>query len=96
MQDDLSCHLGAEMQPYANPRREIVYNRGKGDNEMNMKRRNFIGAAGAFAAVAPKIGSAAQKSDLGKERMRFGALSDIHVVAPGKQPYLEMALLKLD
>ena len=63
---------------------------------MNMQRRSFIGAAGAFAAVAPKIGSAALKMDLGKERMRFGALSDIHVVAPGKQPYLEKALRKLD
>ena len=36
---------------------------------MNMQRRSFIGAAGAFAAVAPKIGSAAQKIDLGQERI---------------------------
>ena len=63
---------------------------------MKMQRRSFLGAAGAFAAALPKVGAAAQSIKLGKEQMRFGVLSDIHVRITGVKPYLEKALRKLD
>ena len=59
-------------------------------------RRGFIGAAGAFAAAAQGRASSATAQDPGRERMRFGVLSDIHVTTKKQLPILEKALRKLD
>ena len=61
-------------------------------------RRGFLGAAGAFAALASQAGASVgfTQASLGKERLRFGVLSDIHVRITGVEPYLEKALRKLD
>lgn len=61
-------------------------------------RRGFIGGIGAFAAALPAVGRKKGKglSGLGRERMRFGVLSDLHVRITGVKPYLEKAFRKLD
>lgn len=64
---------------------------------MKTSRREFIraiGLGGAFAAVGLKGG--AEEVDPGRERMRFGVLSDIHISTRRQLPYFEKALRKLD
>ena len=63
---------------------------------MEINRRGFLGAAGAFAAVAPNAFAAAKSFALGTERMRFGVLSDLHVNIAGVKSYLEKTFRKLD
>ena len=61
-------------------------------------RRGFIGATGAFAAAVSSkaAGKDVATPDIGEERMRFGAISDIHITTSKQQPYFEKALRQLD
>ena len=61
---------------------------------MEINRRNFIG--GALAAVSANARAVVDIGSLGKERMRFGVLSDVHVNIAGVKPHLEKTFRKLD
>ena len=59
-------------------------------------RREFLGAAGAFAAAAQGKIDNSTVQDIGDEQMRFGVLSDIHITTTKQLPYFEKALHQLD
>lgn len=62
---------------------------------MKTSRRTFIASAtGAFATLGIKGFGA--NTDPGREVMRFGVLSDIHISTHVQQPYFEKALRKFD
>ncbi|MCQ2392093.1 MAG: metallophosphoesterase [Kiritimatiellae bacterium] len=60
-----------------------------------LNRRGFIGAAGAFTAVAAQAGTPVARPT-GPVRLRLGLLSDIHVTDRRQLPYVEQAFRKLD
>ena len=63
----------------------------------NIDRRGFLGLSTAFAAAG--IGARElreSKFSLGAEKMRFGALADVHITGPEQGPYFERALRKFD
>lgn len=63
-----------------------------------MRRREFIGQALGFGAAFRVLAvDAAERTEMyGKERMRLGVLSDIHVATEEQLPYVEMALRFFD
>lgn len=64
---------------------------------MDADRRGFIGLSAAFAALGlPAAGRHDARLPLGAEKMRFGAISDIHISTPAQLPYFEKTLRKLD
>lgn len=65
---------------------------------MNTSRRGFVGClAGAGTVLAARKGVGSHGGfDLGRERMRFGVLADIHIATHAQQPYFERTLRKFD
>ena len=61
-----------------------------------INRRTFIGATGAFVASGGAAARTAAAQDIGKEQMRFGVLSDIHIATTKQQPIFEKALRQMD
>ena len=63
-----------------------------------MRRREFIGQAICFGTVfnIPAMDAAATTEIYGKEQMRLGVLSDIHVATEKQLPYVEMAFRFFD
>ena len=61
-----------------------------------INRRTFIGATGAFVASSGAAARTAAAQDIGKEQMRFGVLSDIHIATTKQQPIFEKALRQMD
>ncbi len=74
-----------------------------GRNDM-IGRRGFLGATGAFAAAGAERFEKFEEferlnfsaSSIGEERVRFGAISDIHIATPKQLPYFEKTLRQLD
>ena len=61
-----------------------------------MNRRQFLGGALGFGAAYALEGAEVLKQYLGKERLRFGVLSDVHISTEAQLPYFEKALRRLD
>ena len=59
-------------------------------------RREFLGGMACLGAAFATTGATAANFTPGRERMRFGALSDVHVTTAAQLPYFEKALRKLD
>ena len=59
-------------------------------------RRSFLQGVMAASAFAPGRAPASGEGGIGKEQLRFGVLSDIHITDRKQQPYFEKALRQLD
>ena len=59
-------------------------------------RRAFLQGAVAASAVAAGGGTAIGGDEIGEVKLRFGALSDIHITTTNQQSYFEKALRQLD
>lgn len=59
-------------------------------------RREFLGEIACLGAAFAATGATAARFSPGRERMRFGVISDIHIATAAQLPYFEKALRKFD